>query len=99
MSDKNLAYETCYEQFKNMFKQVVDKHVPIKSKLILDTHAPFMNKQSNYVEKSNQQKQNQGVMGSVYNKCVAIKPKSIRTYIFSSNEREWPQHEEGFDLL
>ena len=39
--DKNLAYE----RFKNMFKLVVDKHAPIKSKFIRGTHAPFMNKE------------------------------------------------------
>ena len=30
LNDKNLAYE----RFKNMFKLVVDKHAPIKSKFI-----------------------------------------------------------------
>ena len=36
--DNNLAYE----RLKNMFKLVVDKHAPIKSKFIRGTHAPFI---------------------------------------------------------
>ena len=34
LNDKNLAYE----QFKNMFKLIVDKHAPIKSKFIYEAH-------------------------------------------------------------
>ena len=44
LNDKNLAYE----QFKNMFKLVVDKHAPIKSKFMRGTHAPFTNKELSF---------------------------------------------------
>ena len=41
MNDK----EEAYASFKNMFKKVIDKHAPMKSKFIRGTHAPFMNKE------------------------------------------------------
>ena len=41
LNDKNLAYE----QFKSMFKLVVDKRAPVKSKFMRGTHAPFINKE------------------------------------------------------
>ena len=84
--DKNLAYE----QFRNMFKLVVDKHTPIKSKFILGTHAPFMNKELSKAIMHRSKLKNLhnriNTRGSwdafkrQRNKCVAIKRKNVRTY-------------------
>ena len=51
---QNMPFHTCmeindkdaaYASFKNMFKEVVDMHAPMKSKLIQGTHVSFMNKE------------------------------------------------------
>ena len=35
---------TCYDKFENTFKEVLDKHAPIKTKNVRANNAPFMNK-------------------------------------------------------
>ena len=86
LNDKNLAYE----QFKNMFKLVVDKHAFIKSKFIRGTHAPFMNKELNQAIMHRSKLKNLhnrintreswNPFKRQRNKCFAIKRKNIRTY-------------------
>ena len=85
LNDKNLACE----QFKNMFKPVVDKHAPIKSKFMRSTHAPFMNKELSNASTGKKLKNLHNKINTreswdafqrQRNKCVAIKRKNIRTY-------------------
>ena len=86
MKDKEAAYAS----FKNMFKKVVDKHAPMKSKLIRGTHAPFMNKELSKaimqrsklknIHNKTKTKESWEVFKKQRNKCVAIKHKNVRTY-------------------
>ena len=78
---QNMPFHTCmdmddneaaYSSFKDMFKKVVDKHAPMKSKLIRGTHAPFMNKElskaimhRSKLKNIHNKNPNQRVMGSI----------------------------------
>ena len=37
--------DAAYDLFESMFKTIVDQHAPLKTKFILGTDAPFMNKE------------------------------------------------------
>ena len=37
--------EATYETFKDMFMSVIDKHAPLKTRLIRGNHAPFVDKE------------------------------------------------------
>ena len=96
---QNMPFHTCmdmddneaaYSSFKDMFKKVVDKHAPMKSKLIRGTHAPFMNKELSKaimhrsklknIHNKTQTKESWEAFKRQRNKCVAIKRKNVRTY-------------------
>ena len=91
MNDK----ETAYVSFKNMFKKVVDKHAPMKSKLIRGTHAPFMNKELSKaimhrsklknLQNKTKTKESWEAFKRQRNKCVAIKRKNVRSYFSENN--------------
>ena len=96
MNDKNSAYE----QFKNTFKLMVDKHAPIKSKFMQGKHEPFMNKElSKAIKHRSKLKNLRNKMNTresweafkrQRNKCADTKCKNIRTYrpvFFTSGER------------
>ena len=86
MNDKEAAYAS----FKNMFKKVVDKHAPMKSKLIRGTHAPFMNKELSKaimhrsklknIHNKTKTKESWEALKRQRNKFVAIKRENVRTY-------------------
>ena len=40
----NIRDETCYDNFESTFKDILNKHAPIKSKKVRANNAPFMNK-------------------------------------------------------
>ena len=75
--------EAAYASFKNMFKKVVDKHAPMKSKRIRGTHAPFMNKEFSKaimhrsklknIQNKTKTKESWEAFKRQRNKCVAIR--------------------------
>ena len=83
--------EAAYVSFKNMSKNVVDKHVTLKSKLIRGTHAPFMNKELSKtimhrsklknLHNKTKTKESWEAFKRQRNKCVAIKRKNVTTYV------------------
>ena len=36
--------KTCYDTFETTFKDILEKHAPIKAKIVRANNAPFMNK-------------------------------------------------------
>ena len=84
LNDENLAYE----QFKSMFKPVVGKHAPIKSKFIrgtihkegaLSKAITHRSKLKNLHNKINT-RESWNAFKRQRNKCVAIKRRNVKTY-------------------
>ena len=82
-----------YNKFKSLFDEVVEKHAPLKKKVLRDNQAPFMTKElskeimvrSRLRNKFNKHKttENWKAYKAQRNKCVAVRRKSIKEH-FSS---------------
>ena len=85
-TDPNLAYN----EFCNTFKAILDKHAPLKSKVIRGNQAPFMSKElskgimtrSRLKNKFNKHKtkENWKAYKIQRNKCVHLRKKAIQSY-------------------
>ena len=85
-TDPNLAYN----EFCNTFKAILDKHAPLKSKVIRGNQAPFMSKElskrimtrsrlKNNFNK-HKTKENWKAYKIQRNKCVHLREKAIQSY-------------------
>ena len=41
---KQLKYTESYESFENVFLNVLQRHAPLKTKIVRENHPPYMNK-------------------------------------------------------
>ena len=82
--------ELAYEKFKMLYSEVVNKHAPLKYRVLRGNHAPFMTKdlskqimiRSRLRNKFNKHKttQNWNAYKAQRNKCISIRRKSIRDH-------------------
>ena len=84
--------ELAYEKFKMSYSEVVDKHAPLKYRILRGNHAPFMTKdlskqiiRSRLKNKFNKHKttQNWNAYKAQRNKCISIRRKSIWNHFLS----------------
>lgn len=82
--------DKAYENFAGKFKQIVDKHAPLKTKIVRGNHVPFMTKEWSAaimkrsrlknVYNRNKTDENWNAFKRQRNLCVSIRRKSIKTY-------------------
>ena len=85
-TDPNKSYDQLTETFRN----VVDKHAPMKTKFLRGNNAPFMNPElkkaiytrSRFKNRLNKylSKQNEKIYKKQRNECVALRKKAIKNY-------------------
>ena len=94
--------EMAYNKFKSLFDKVVEKHVPLKKKVLRGNQAPFMTKElskeimvrSRLRNKFNKHKttENWKAYKAQRNKCVAVRRKSIKEHfssLYTPNRKFW----------
>ena len=93
LNDSNYAYT----EFQDIFKAVVDRHAPLKTKVIRGNQAPFMNRElaksimtrsrlkNNFVR--HKTKSNWITYKKQRNKCTKLRDKSIKNYFSKKTEK------------
>ena len=84
--------ELAYQKFKTLCSEVVDKHAPLKHRILRGNQAPFMTRglskqimiRSRLRNKFNQHKtsQNWNAYKSQHNKCLSVRRKSVKKFVF-----------------
>ena len=99
----------CYDQLIGTFRNVVDKHAPMKTKFLRGNNAPFMNPElkkaiytrSRFKNRLNKypSKQNEKIYKKQRKKCVALRKKAIKNYFKKVTNKGLMSNKAFWDLV
>ena len=101
--------ELPYEKFKTLYSEVVDKHAPLKHRILRGNQAPFMTRdlskqimiRSRLRNNFNQHKtaQNWNAYKSQCNKCLSMRRKTVKKHFSSLCDEKGVPHKKFWDAV
>ena len=98
-----------YDNLTQRFRKVIDKHAPLKTRIIRGNSAPFMNRELNkaiYVRSNlkkkfnkNPSKENELKFKKQRNRCVSLRKKAIKAHFKKATENGHMSNKEFWNLV
>ncbi len=99
----------CYEDLENKFRKIIDKHAPLRTKIVRGNDAPFMNKtwrkeiynrsRLHKEFKKNPSRESELNFKKQRNKCVSLRKKAIKSHFKKVTENGLMTNKDFWNLV